>query len=331
MAMGVSVIICCYNSATRIQETLRHLSLQKTGSLDWEIILVDNASTDNTAQVAMSYWSDLKLQPKLSIVNEHRSGLSHARATGINYSSYNVIVFCDDDNWLYPDYLKSAFNIMESNPKIGLLGGEGMPISSDKLPQWFDFYKTSFACYPQSDSDGELEKRDASLYGAGLVLQKRAWLRLVAAGHSSILSDRKGKTLASGGDTELCFAIRLLGYSLWYSHKLKFYHFMTKERLTIEYLKKLNKSLAYCSIRLQLYRYALTGKKVNSLTWIKDMAYKTVSLISSLLPNGSENHAYTIPFYGFSFSLSSWLGLLSMFNNYRTEYLRLVKLTRIIQ
>jgi glycosyltransferase involved in cell wall biosynthesis len=316
MVAGVSVVICCYNSATRILETLRHLSEQKTESrLSWEVILVDNASTDDTAQIARSYWKTLNVQDKLSIVNEPRPGLSYARATGINSSSYNVIIFCDDDNWLCSDYIENAFEIMESNPRIGLLGGEGIATSNDELPKWFDFYRTSFACYPQSDKDGELKGNDASLYGAGLVLRKESWTRLNDVGFKSILTDRKRELLSSGGDTEISYAIRMCGYSLWYSKQLRFKHFMTKERLTIDYLKRINKSLAYCSVKLQLYRYALNGTQVNLLTWFKDMAYKTFSLLKSI----SQFHHHgelNIPWYNFHFALFSWLGLVSMFYNY---------------
>jgi glycosyltransferase involved in cell wall biosynthesis len=66
MKSGVSVIICCYNSEKRIEEVLHHLDKQKdTNHFLWEIILVDNASTDNTAEIARNTWTrkdvDLKV------------------------------------------------------------------------------------------------------------------------------------------------------------------------------------------------------------------------------------------------------------------------------
>jgi cellulose synthase/poly-beta-1,6-N-acetylglucosamine synthase-like glycosyltransferase len=55
---GVSVVICCYNSSQRLPQTLGHLLAQECEvDLPWEVIVVDNASTDGTAEVARSVWS----------------------------------------------------------------------------------------------------------------------------------------------------------------------------------------------------------------------------------------------------------------------------------
>ncbi|NJN42415.1 MAG: glycosyltransferase [Flammeovirgaceae bacterium] len=72
MEEGVSVIICCYNSSSRIEKTLEHLFQQKTNSrLHWEIILVDNASTDQTKATAIKRWSNLGRAevPWLQLIN----------------------------------------------------------------------------------------------------------------------------------------------------------------------------------------------------------------------------------------------------------------------
>jgi len=55
--MGVSVIICCYNSANKIKNVLKHLEEQKgTELIPWEVIVVDNASSDYTFEVAKKSW-----------------------------------------------------------------------------------------------------------------------------------------------------------------------------------------------------------------------------------------------------------------------------------
>jgi len=57
---GISVVICCYNSASRLPATLQHIAEQSLDSeILWEIIIVDNASTDNTAEIASTYWQFL--------------------------------------------------------------------------------------------------------------------------------------------------------------------------------------------------------------------------------------------------------------------------------
>ena len=57
---GISIIICCYNSAKRLHETLKHLALQQVSdTIHWEVILVNNNSTDATTQIALEIWNGL--------------------------------------------------------------------------------------------------------------------------------------------------------------------------------------------------------------------------------------------------------------------------------
>jgi hypothetical protein len=84
-------------------------------------------------------------------------------------------------------------------------------------------------------------------------------------GFKSLLSDRKGNLLSSGGDSELCFAIRLAGYSLYYQEDLKFRHFIPEGRLQWDYLVKLHKSFARSTPIIELY-YLVGQGTTKSLT-----------------------------------------------------------------
>src|SRR5258707_15236118 len=124
MPSGVSVIICCFNSAARIAPTLEHLYNQKNISLSgWEVIIIDNCSTDNTSEKASKIWESFGPEkPRFKIVNESTPGLSTAREKGLDEAYYDYVLFCDDDNWLDENYLGIALNIMQNNPRIGALG-----------------------------------------------------------------------------------------------------------------------------------------------------------------------------------------------------------------
>ena len=77
MSPGISVIICCYNSVERIEPTLQHLYAQKgLPTTEWEVILVDNASTDNTASVATGIWESFPGdKPTFKVLTEVTPGL----------------------------------------------------------------------------------------------------------------------------------------------------------------------------------------------------------------------------------------------------------------
>jgi glycosyltransferase involved in cell wall biosynthesis len=320
---GISVVICCYNSSLRIIETLRYLSLQKfSSSLAWEIVLVDNASTDQTAEIALNYWRQLKLPTRLTVINEVKQGLSNARAKGVKASLYPIIVFCDDDTWLFENYLQTSFEVMQSDELIGAVGGEGIATSSDPLPAWFDKYKYYFACYPQGNSSGQLNDPSAFLFGAGLVTRKHLLEQVFSMGNFLAI-DRAGNKLSAGGDNELCYRLRLQGYKLWYHSSLKFYHFMPPQRLTYEYLHRLLDGISYSRMQLVLYDYVLTGKEVSSITWFLDILNRLYLLIVSVIGRPSVKMKFERRI-AISTSWSAFLAILHLFGSYKTIYKRLM-------
>lgn len=282
---GVSVIVCCYNSSQRLPQVLAHLSRQVVpDSIFWEIIIVDNASTDNTSKVAFTEWSKYDLvNVSFRVMEQPKAGLTYAREKGIKESKFDVLIFCDDDNWLCENYIQIAFEVIRGNDQIGAVGGEGIARSNEPLPYWFEEYKGYFACYPQADKTGELSGAAAFLYGAGLVVRKKAIEHLNSRGVVFLLPDRSGESLISGGDTELSYLLRVLGYKLWYDGRLKFYHFMPAQRLTYWYLQKLITSISYSTMRLIVYNYVLSSKPVSRFTWWLDVGYRLYFLFQSIL------------------------------------------------
>lgn len=230
---GVSIIVCCHNGASRLTETVRHIALQKVPSyIPWEFIFVDNASTDESATIAKSAWESCKVATPARIVHEHQLGLSFARARGFAEAKYEYVIMCDDDNWLMPEYASLAFSVMEENKRIGALGGIGKVVFEIKPARWIE-ESGIFAAGAQWHSSGRVAS--CRLYGAGCVVRKSAYEKLKLVGFRSLLTDRKGSDLSSGGDHELCYALSIMGYAIWYDERLKFDHFITRERLTWEY------------------------------------------------------------------------------------------------
>jgi glycosyltransferase involved in cell wall biosynthesis len=238
---GISVVVCCYNSADRLQPTIRHLALQEVPQqIPWELIVVNNSSTDKTEEI-VKYQAKLypELIGKINLVNESRAGLSFARQKGASKARYSYLIFCDDDNWLDPDYLNNAFQIMENDRKIGALGGKSTGFTNDgKLPEWFESVKNGYAVGPQSPFQGDVSKI-CTLWGAGLVTRTELFLKCFDEKYPSLVTDRMGSKLSAGGDDEICFRILLKGYKLYYDERLLFVHFIPKERCSIDYFEQL--------------------------------------------------------------------------------------------
>ena len=253
---GVSVVICCYNSETRLPETLRHIACQEVSvHLPWEVIVVDNASTDRTAEVARLVWRQLGCPTPFRLVNEPSPGLSNARASGFAATRYQLMVLCDDDNWLDKGYVQTAYRIMDENPGVGALGGYGQAVCEQQAPAWFDACQAHYALGRQHSRSGNLTNHKGYVYGAGMVVNKRAWLEVVGRGYRSWLSDRKGELLSSGGDIELCYAFRMLGYEIYYHEQLSFKHFIPASRLQWSYLEGLFSGFVKADVFLESWRY----------------------------------------------------------------------------
>jgi glycosyltransferase involved in cell wall biosynthesis len=328
MRQGISIVICCYNSASRLPKTLMALAQQEVGDVLWEIVLVDNASSDNTKTIARQQWLALKrANVELRIVDETNPGLSFARRKGVYESRFNYVIFCDDDNHLFPNYIADSFSIINGNEEIGALGGIGIALADKPLPEWFEKYKFCFACYAQGSRDGELVDPMSSLFGAGMVVRKSILLTIFSMQATQLLTDRSGTMLSSGGDTELCYSIRLLGFKLWFSSALKFYHYLPPSRLTQEYLVKINRALSFSRASLIVYGYVLTGKAATHKVWWKDAAYQLRNFSASVI----QMLFFTRPWFerklSLGFSYSSMVGILRQFRKYPAAYNALTKLT----
>jgi glycosyltransferase involved in cell wall biosynthesis len=233
--LGFSIIVCAFNAVQRLPRTLEHLSkLEIPISLGVELLFVDNNSTDESARVACEVWDQLGAPYGLTVLAEPNPGLSNARRRGVLNAEYDFAVFCDDDNWLESRYLIEALNIFSAHPRVGVIGGCSTPVSEAVFPAWFYTKCGSFAVGVQADADGDVTWRKF-VWGAGLCFRVDLARRIYASGIEHLISDRKGSTLTSGGDSEFCAWYIFAGFRLYYSIALRFRHYIPLYRLSVGY------------------------------------------------------------------------------------------------
>lgn len=282
MNKGVSIVICCYNSSKLLPETIRYISnLRIPSGYSCELIIVDNNSDDSTSVTAEEIIKKhIRNNISYKILYQPVQGLSAARKMGIDNSEYEFILFCDDDNWLSENYIEILTNVMESNCNIGVLGGESTAVSDVNFPEWFQEFRNSYSAGIQSESNGNITWTTGALWGAGMAVRKKALMELFTKGFAPFLSDRKKKSLTSGGDIELCFALRLAGWEIWYESSLKIKHFIPQQRLNWNYLRKLSRGFGAQKVNLDPYLKAFdkisnVGAKKKEDKW-QYQAYKFI-------------------------------------------------------
>jgi GT2 family glycosyltransferase len=282
-ALGVSVVICTHNGARRLPETLAHLRAQQVPrEIKWEVLLIDNASTDDTAEVACRCWPD-EAPTQLRILHEPRIGLSNARARAFAEAKYELVSFVDDDNWVNADWVELASRVMSTDPEIGAVGGVNEAAADVALPSWFDRYAGYYAVLSESEFSllGVPPKR---LIGAGMTVRKSAWERLLGQGFHSWLTDRSGRRLSAGGDTELTIALGQNGWKLELDPRLRLKHFMPPNRLDWRYLRRMAR--AHAASHVALAAYHTDADKVQarsriSRTWLWHLLATTKELMLS--------------------------------------------------
>jgi glycosyltransferase involved in cell wall biosynthesis len=248
---GVSIVICCHNGAARLPETIRHIACQDVPAyIPWELILIDNGSTDESAAVARKEWQKHRVDTYLKVVSEPTLGLSYARARGFREARYEYIILCDDDNWLAPDYVLHVFHIMSQKTNVAALGGFGKLVYEVEPPSAELSY--IFAAGDQAPRSGKVAAN--KVYGAGCVIRNSAYKKLIDSGFKSLLTDRRGNELSSGGDYELCLALAILGFDIWYDDRLRFTHYITRERLTWQYFLRYAYESSKCFNVLTSYK-----------------------------------------------------------------------------
>ncbi|CAH8295331.1 GT2 family glycosyltransferase [Mariniflexile fucanivorans] len=267
---GVSIVLCTYNGKERLAPTLSHLAKQKL-NIPCEIIFVDNASTDGTKNFADDFWKENgNLHIAYQSYVQSIPGKSYAQELGYEKANYEYLLICDDDNWLCDTYVQNAYDVMESDDSIGALGGWCDAVFEKEKPEWFDNLSKYFAISKQGNVSGDITNKKGCLYGAGMVVRKSHWQTLQTLGFKQQLTCRKGTSLSSGGDTEHSYALRLLGYKIWFDERLYFKHFMSNSRLNLSYISRLRKGMTDANFILKPYLDLISNKEQTKNTLRKE-------------------------------------------------------------
>ncbi len=222
---------------------------------DWELIIVDNNSSNNVLQTI-----DLTWHPNSKLINEPKQGLTNSRVTGVNNANANIIVMVDDDNVLDICYLETVLRHFNDHPNIGAIGGKIKGLFIDNPPDpWTEIFWSMLAI---RDFGGQPLVSDTNLLsgypnfapvGAGLSIRKQLFFEYsTSLNKADLITDRSAGSLASGGDNEINIQILKQGFAVAYFPDLELDHIIPESRLTASYLSKLNYESSKSWVRLLL-------------------------------------------------------------------------------
>ncbi len=277
MKDGITLLICTYNGKNRLYQTLKALAHQNVSSIPFlTLMLVDNASTDNTENFALQNWKELESPYPLKVLTEKTPGKINAQNKGLEMVETSYVLICDDDNELQQDYILRGYELLKSNAKIGALGGQGIVKSTVSIPSWFKDVAYMYACAPQGNGTGEVQPQRNVIYGAGMFLNMKAYKEAKEVGFKNLLQSRIGKSVVTGAeDGEICWWLRFCGYEIWYDENLKFFHHILPERLTDSYKERLTNMFKLGTpvgrLYIRIYRNQIT--QTVKFFWLKESIY----------------------------------------------------------
>jgi hypothetical protein len=220
--------------------------LQKqVACVPWEVVLVDNADTDHTDQIALSSWEDCPIP--IHIVHDGKLGLDQ----GVRKAKYEVLGFLDDNSWIAPNWVQMANEAFVRDPALGAVGSVCEPVFEIPEPEWFSKCHPLYAILTESDLDQRHEPF-AYLNGAGLCVRKSTWSQLIQGGFRSLLGDELRGQLRDRF-AELTLAIRLAGWKIGPERRLQLRRLIPAEHLRWMHLRRLQRGCAAARVLLDAY------------------------------------------------------------------------------
>jgi len=225
MPIIISIIICTYNRADILPICLQSLADQTLDKHLFEVIIINNNSTDNTQEIAETF---SKNQPNFRVVLESKQGLSHARNRGCFEAIGEYVAYSDDDCKIPKEWLAIARSIIdEQRPDI--FGGPYYAFYNSVKPEW---YKDEYGSHVQGSEKRALSTQEF-LDGGNFFISR---ILLTTIGGFNPRLGMIGNEFGYGEETELQLKIRSQypDIQLMYYPQLYVYHLVRKEKMMLK-------------------------------------------------------------------------------------------------
>jgi glycosyltransferase involved in cell wall biosynthesis len=259
MRPRASVVIPTFNGAQRLPRVLAALAAQTADDESFEVLVVDNASTDDTAKVALGDMATRRLRDRgieLRVVGEPRQGQTYARITGVKKAKSELICFLDDDNIPEREYVANGLKLFE-NPAFGLIVSQIYARWELEPPRSIEKREHLFAVNKglgESPIDWGAVGTMVPTVTAGMWVRREAFLTAIPWDRPDLLVSGRigGGQLVGGEDIELGVLIGKAGYHRGYAPSLRIAHEIPQWRLETRYVRRLIEAIVRGEMTLRM-------------------------------------------------------------------------------
>ena len=232
----LSLIIATYNRSASLLRTLGSVVSQSAPAEVWECVVVNNNSTDNTAEAFARFASEHQ-GFNLRMVTEHKQGLSNARNCGIAASVGQYIAIIDDDETLEQGYIESYIEFFDSFPTAMAAGGAVRAVFESGRPRWMSHYtERMIANTLDLDIAVTLFPKNRVPAGGNMTFRREVFERV---GLFNPRLGRNGQSLMGGEENDLFARLRAEGYHLYFVPNAAIDHYIPAEKTTEDYFDRL--------------------------------------------------------------------------------------------
>lgn len=249
----LSVILCTYNRERYIYNVLQ--SIAAGGFGDYEIVLVNNNSTDGTESECQRFAKD---HPEVAMryCVEKQQGLSYARNRGIMESQGEVLVYVDDDAVVNREYLQTYADFFNRNKEAVAAGGPITPrYDGCEEPSWMSHYTRQLVTGELNLGTREREFPKGAFPGGGNAAYRKSVFDEV--GLFNVELGRKGNSLIGAEEKDLFDKMTSRGMKFYYLPNAILYHLIPPKKLTQDYFDRLTYGIGVS----ERYRTQQIGRK----------------------------------------------------------------------
>lgn len=231
--LQISVVICTYNREDYIEDAMLSLYNQTLEKVNYEVIIVNNNSTDETEKVCNSFIEGHQ-DANFYYFIEERQGASFARNTGSTYVKSPLICFMDDDAIAASDYLERIVLFFEQHPDAGGLGGRIIPRYIPNEPKWMSHFVSSLVGNFNYSETVTIFSDNRYPLESNMIVQKKDFDSI--RGFNSSLPGVVGKLRIGGEGKDFFFRLKALRKPIYYDPDIKVEHVVETAKLTREYM-----------------------------------------------------------------------------------------------
>ena len=266
----LSLIIPTFNRSALLLQTLQSVAEQSASAGEWECVVVNNNSTDDTAECFEKFCETC---PNLNIrmVFEANQGLSYARNRGIRESVGEYMAFIDDDEHISKDFISSYIYLFDTVPDAVAAGGPIVAEYPAGAPRWMSRFTERPIANTLYLGDKVREFPVGKIPGGGNMALRRSAVKRY--GVFDISLGRKGGNLVGGEESDLFERLQIAGARYFYVPGAVMHHIIIPEKLTDDYFERLSYNVGVSQLlrakffhRVGRARLAEMGKWAATLT-----------------------------------------------------------------